>query len=108
MQALQEIKDGEVDVGHYYLIRDDELASLQRAAVTDDVTGVVWKTNDVIHRVGGVERAKYNRIIFEHRDELLKMGALLTYPEPGHNRKYQFRASAMAPWLDAHLEEFKR
>lgn len=107
MQALQEVKDGEVDVSHYYLIRDDELAKLQRSAAAD-TTGVVWKADDVIHRIGGVERTKFNRLIIKHRAELLKIGALLTYPEPGCKRKYQFRASAMAPWLDAHLEEFKR
>jgi hypothetical protein len=107
MQALQEVKGGDVDAGRYYLIRDDELTKLQRSAAAD-VTGVVWKADDVIHRIGGVERTKFNRLIIKYRAELLKIGALLTYPEPGHRRKYQFRASAMAPWLDAHLEEFKR
>jgi hypothetical protein len=92
------------------VVTTDELPALVDRLVTERLEElrpdtVTWKTADVIHQLGGVQRDRFDTIIAKHWDELVEIGAV-TQGKLGAKIPKKYRASVMRPWIDEHAEEF--
>lgn len=86
---------------------DKRLAAAKREAETA-LLGGRWSIDDCLKRLNGYRRTDFlNNVLKPKRAELERCGALLHWSK-GRGDGYRFRATKMAQWLEANLEQIDR
>lgn len=92
------------------LTEDDYNKRLEaaRQETEDALIGTRWGVDDCLHRLNGYRRADFiNHVLMPKRQELEQCGALLHWAN-GRGDRYRFRATAMAKWMEANLEQIDK
>lgn len=62
----------------------------------------VWQTDDIIKRLHGITRSKWDAYAKSHMDELVRIGAVVRKGQSS-GVAIKYRVSIMRPWVEDHL-----